>query len=297
MNFDIIVGNPPYSGNLHLKIINTVINHLTEDGVASFIHPARWLQDPLAEYKKSSDKVRFKNIVERLDDVKVIDTRTINTKFGILSDSELMLSKIKSKQTGKNITGYNEIAQEAIDIILKYSLEHNLSNVDEIKKYDGWRCQILNIVPLGDINHQKSDREYERNRIVSLFVPLKNNVFCDGKDEDGRWWTETRAKNQFSKNIGTPFPHSIKFKTKEEALNFQSSCRTKFYNNIMYLIKLDMNTPLKFLPWMEDYSHPWTDEDYCKFFGNLGMSEECQKWMCREVYDYRIKDFINYEKL
>ena len=26
------------------------------------------------------------------------------------------------------------------------------------------------------------------------------------------------------------------------------------------------------------------------------MSEECQKWMCRDVYDYRIKDFVDYEK-
>ena len=64
----------------------------------------------------------------------------------------------------------------------------------------------------------------------------------------------------------------------------------------MYLFKLDMHTPFKFLPWMKDYSHTWTDEDYCKFFAKYGMSEECQKWMCRDVDDYRIKDFINYMK-
>ena len=64
----------------------------------------------------------------------------------------------------------------------------------------------------------------------------------------------------------------------------------------MYLLKLDMHTPLKFLPWMEDYSYQWSDEDFCKFFGKLGMSKECQEWMCRDVDDYRIKDFINYIK-
>ena len=64
----------------------------------------------------------------------------------------------------------------------------------------------------------------------------------------------------------------------------------------MYLFKLDMHTPFKFLPWMKDYSHTWTDEDYCKFFAKYGMSEECQKWMRRDVYDYRIKDFVDYEK-
>ena len=121
-------------------------------------------------------------------------------------------------------------------------------------------------------------------------------VFYNGFDEDGVEWMDTRKHTNYGKVSTTPFPHSIKFKTKEEALNFQASCNTKFYCNIMYLLKLDMHTPLKFLPWMEDYSHTWTDEDYCKFFGKLGMSEECQKWMCRDVDDYRIKDFINYIK-
>ena len=73
------------------------------------------------------------------------------------------------------------------------------------------------------------------------------------------------------------------------------SCNTVFYCNILYLFRLDQNTPFIGLPYMEDYSHPWTDEDYCEFFGKLGMSEDCQKWMCRDVYDYRVKDFINYE--
>ena len=291
MKFSCILGNPPYMGNLHLKIINTVINHLTEDGIASFIHPARWLEDPLAKYKKGADKVKFKNIVERLDDVKVMDKKTANNRFNIINDSDLMLSKIKAKPTGKNITGYNEIAQEAIDIILKYSLKQNLSNVDEKNKVDGWRCQILDVIPTGRPND-------DSNRLISndLFHGIKNVVFYDGYDENGIEWMKLRNKNQYTKDAGAPFPHSIKFETEEEALNFQKSCRTKFYNNIMYLFKLDMNTPLNFLPWMEDYSHTWTDEDYCKFFGKLGMSEECQKWMCRDVDDYRIKDFINYMK-
>ena len=296
MKFDICVGNPPYSKNLHLKIINTVINHLTEDGTASFIHPARWLQDPLAEYKKGTDKVKFKNIVDRLDDVKVIDNNTAITKFNIRYNGELMLSKIKAKPTGKHITGYNAIAFDSIDVILKYSKEHNLAQVDEEKKVDGWRCHIYDIIPLMSKSHD-GDSEYSRKLQCDLFSFQKTNVFFDGKDETGTDWTQLKkARNQYEKKEGTPFPHSIKFKSKEEALNFQASCRTNFYRNIMYMLKLDMNTPLDFLPWMKDYSHTWTDEDYCKFFAKYGMSEECQKWMCRDVYDYRIKDFINYMK-
>ena len=292
MKFSCILGNPPYMGNLHLKIINTVINHLTEDGVASFIHPARWLQDPLAEYKKGSDKVKFKNIVERLDDVKMIDIKTIHNKFGIIHNSDLMISTLYSKASDKVINLYDGMPQEATDVILSYSKEHNLAQVDEENKVDGWRCQIMDVIPVQNY----ADSNNTRKRTANLFSMNEKVVFYNGFDEDGVEWMDTRKHTNYGKVSTTPFPHSIKFKTKEEALNFQASCNTKFYCNIMYLLKLDMNTPLKFLPWMEDYSHTWTDEDYCKFFAKYGMSEECQKWMCRDVYDYRIKDFINYIK-
>ena len=114
MKFDICVGNPPYSKNLHLKIINSVLPMLDEEGTASFIHPARWLQDPLAEYKKGTDKVKFKNIVDRLDDVKIIDKKTANNRFNIINDSELMLSKIKAKPTGKHITIYMKLHKKQL---------------------------------------------------------------------------------------------------------------------------------------------------------------------------------------
>ena len=280
-------------GNLHLKIINTVINHLTEDGIASFIHPARWLQDPLAEYKKGSDKVKFKNIVDRLDDVKMIDIKTIHNKFGIIHNSDLMISTLYSKASDKVINLYDGMPQEATDVILSYSKNHNLAQVDEENKVDGWRCQIKEVIPS---NQGNGNSEYAKKSGWNIFQLNKNNVFYNGFDEDGAEWMNTRNQKRGIKNSGAPFPHSIKFKTKEEALNFQKSCNTKFYCNIMYLLKLDMNTPLNFLPWMEDYSHTWTDEDYCKFFAKYGMSEECQKWMCRDVDDYRIKDFINYIK-
>ena len=67
-----------------------------------------------------------------------------------------------------------------------------------------------------------------------------------------------------------------------------------FYLNLIHLIKFDQHMPLKFLPYMEDYSKVWTDRDYCEFFG---LTEEESEFMCRQIDDYRVKDFINYISL
>ena len=60
------------------------------------------------------------------------------------------------------------------------------------------------------------------------------------------------------------------------------------------IVNVPLSAPINFLPYMEDYSKVWTDEDYCKFFG---LTEEESEFMCRKVDDYRVKDFINYINL
>lgn len=286
--FDCIVGNPPYSKNLHLQIIDKAIRHLSEEGAACFIHPARWYLDPLYKYKKNCDRLKFKHIVDRLDYVKLIDMKGVNSLFGININSELMISSFMSG-TNKCIKPFNRLCYECLDIVLPYVEKNNIFNKIDIDLVKGFRCEVKEIVPF-IVTCSRYD-SYARNVCVKV-VPDKA-VFYNGYDEYGNYWTTVRANNHIKKDIGTPFPHSIEFNTKEEALNFQKSCQTNFYKKWIQIVKVDMHTPLKFLPWMNDYSRTWTDKDYCEFFGKLGMSRECQEWMCNDVYDYRVKDFIN----
>lgn len=65
MKFDKIIMNPPYSKNLHLKILAKTIEHLKDENSECVnLSPIRWLQDPLAKYKKNSDLKRFKDSVK-----------------------------------------------------------------------------------------------------------------------------------------------------------------------------------------------------------------------------------------
>ena len=53
MKFDIILMNPPYNKNLHLKFIRKCIN--ISNKIIN-ISPIRWLTDPFAQYKRSTLK-------------------------------------------------------------------------------------------------------------------------------------------------------------------------------------------------------------------------------------------------
>ena len=72
MNFDHIIMNPPYDKNLHLKILQEAMRH--SDDVVN-LSPIRWLQDPLVEYKKSSDWFRFEDIRKKIETLDVITSK------------------------------------------------------------------------------------------------------------------------------------------------------------------------------------------------------------------------------
>lgn len=293
MRYAVAMGNPPF-GNIHLKIIDGVIPHMEEDGTGCFIHPARWFEDPVARFKRDSDQGKFKGIVDRLDDVKIMDTKAVANAFGITRNGDLMISTLKAKPTGRSIMIYDDLARKSIYPILAYSKSHNLKEHVEKDRVDGWRVQIKALTAIDP--HIRSMSEVDRKGQCNVFGMNRHNVFYNGFD-GGVEWMNTRRQTTGRKAPGSPLPYSIKFESEDEAKNFEKSCNTNFYQNLVYLLKCDMHSPLKYLPWMEDYSHPWTDEDYCRFFSKFLLNEECQRWMCREVYDYRIKDFIRKEHI
>ena len=59
---------------------------------------------------------------------------------------------------------------------------------------------------------------------------------------------------------------NIKFATREERDNFYDSWNTKPLRWMFNTMKNDIHANIQALPWLGDYTHPWTDEDLYKYF-------------------------------
>ena len=260
--FDIAIMNPPYDKNLHLKILEAVIP--VADKVVN-ISPVRWLQDPLAKYKKNSDYKKFEeSISKKIESLDVISAKNANGLFGAIFGTDLGI------YTCSNDTS-NCIDVDLTDDITKRVVRYMINNraTFDYNKKDGVRIRIPCICG------GKSGGSGERDKVRLCDVrnclgqPL---VFTDGL-LDGKQWHEHYRKNQYSKTTDG-ITCSIKFNSKVEADNFFASVNTQFYKYIHHNVVLDVNVEECKILFMQDYTQPWTDKRFCEYFGITGYIDD-----------------------
>ena len=254
MKFDCIIMNPPYNRNLHLKILNESIHH--SDDIVN-LSPIRWLQDPLAEYKRNSDFKRFTEIRERIESIDIIPLSEAQKAFSIEIFSDLGVYHI-NKDGGFDTSNFWKLTRTPAQVMMLSKLMYLKDSIaDHIEKNK--RDSIR--VPLTDIG---GNRGY-RNVYKELAYVI------DGQ-KNGVDWTKCKNMGGYEKPEGCPLPLSIKFNTTTEAQNFYDSFFTRFYTWLCNITKMNQNLAPKLLPWLDDYTHPWTDDDLYKYF-NLSEDE------------------------
>lgn len=281
-----ILMNPPFDGNLHLQITESVLNirKINPDTEIVSISPARWLEDPLGQYKQNTDIKKFKeSVYNKISNLQLIDASSACKAFDIMNNTDLAIYTFNDKKTAIVITKYSDLINKLYNKIKTGIVLADKAEKDAI---NGFRCEVKELAS-GTGGHNMGD--YDSSKIADVNIVW--GPYSDGYDKIGNFFTDTRQKNQYTKSY---FAYSIKFDTLEEANNFYLSCNTKFYRRIVHLFKWNQIAPLRFLPYMDDYSHVWSDEDYCKYFD---LIPEELEFMCKAVDDYRIKDFIDYINL
>lgn len=262
MKFDKIIMNPPYMRSTHLKILNEEMQHLEETGELINLSPTRWLMDPLAKFKKTSDLKRYANIINHLESVEEFDAIKATIIFKASLSMTIGIYKILGRET--------EFDRDTLLDKISLKIYNKLKEVPilEKNKQEGWRVRIP-IICSGDAHGGGPSRKYKL-RGMNKFLYFYNGM------KDGRPWHEFYQKNQWSKT--TPYiTYSIKFKNEEEAKH----CCDIYYNSNIFkyychFFCLGANISIKSFIWLGGcvnprtgligYESDWTDEDMCKYF-------------------------------
>jgi len=261
MQFDLIIMNPPYDKNLHLKVLSKAISQLSTNGEVINLSPTRWLQDPFAKYKKSSDYFRFeKEISKHIVDLQILSNKEMEEQFNIHLYTDLGI------YTCNKIGGFkyqdiykrnrSKLELRILNIIVKHD---NIKNHMDIAKRDGIRVLLALIAG---------------NR-GNLPIYKDLSYVIDGY-KDGKDWTECKQNGNYVKEKGSAIPNSIKFNTEIEATNFYNSYKTLFSRWLCDTFTLDQHIQVQFLPYMNDYTKAWTNKRFCDYFKITGYISDTE---------------------
>ena len=229
MIFNKIIINPPYDKNLHLKILREAMKH--SDEIVN-LSPIRWLQDPLAEYKRNSDFKKFEDVRVRIESLDVVSCEESNKLFGI-SWGDLGIYKVTSDGGWKN--NLNKVSPFAQKIIAKAAVK----SIMDISTEEGWRGNYNESGLYGIINSHYGD--------IKHFIKDDYELFCKAR------YTNTNKV--------------LFFKTEEERHNMFLYLSSKLMDTFAKEVRVNQRVPWQFVPVLPTYARLWKDADLYEYFG------------------------------
>ena len=230
MKFDHIIMNPPYCRNLHLKILNAAINH--SDDIVN-LSPIRWLQDPLAEYKRNSDFKKFENVRKHIESIEIIPYNAANKLFNI-QWTDLGIYHIMNIVTNKVFSNQSNFVRKV--------LSKCNNSIMDIATCEGYRGAYHDT--FGVINSHYGD--------MSCLIKNDYKLF-----RTARYTNVNKV---------------IFFNSEDECLNMFKYLTSKVMRAYAKEVRTNQRVPWQFVPVLPTYKHEWTDDDLYKYF-NLSDDE------------------------
>lgn len=239
MKFDRAIMNPPYDGNLHLKILENVIPCAKR---VINISPIRWLKEKMGYLKPNSDFEKFPFVLDKIKKITEIDgVKAFNinwSELGIYVIDDSLKKEFEPKQWNK------------VPLFVE-NLYTKINKKDSLNFY------------MSENSNKKFFVRFPTTYNPSGGNPQKNLL---GTDE----------KKQLSFSEKNQHVRFFNFNSKNEAINFYRSLFTKFYRFINLMFHSSTATPVSKLPYLKDYTEPWDDKRMCKYFGITGYISDTE---------------------
>jgi hypothetical protein len=257
MKFDVAIMNPPYSRNLHLKILESVIPIANK---VVNISPVRWLQDPLAKYKKNSDYNKFEeSISKKIESLDVIDSNTASVLFNAVFGVNLGIYMI-----GNGGYNYKNCENNIIDRILSI-MPDNMRNHLQKSIPNNWSL-VMSMIVGGDRGRLATcsswNSEYDRY------------VYHNNKNNNGQTYEEYRSSICWGVVKPRAEACHFEFATEDELRNFYNALQSKFFRYIFTVSLVNVQINPEFYPYMQDYTKPWDDKRFCEYFDITGYIDD-----------------------
>ena len=236
--FDIAIMNPPYDGNLHLKILEAVIP--VADKVVN-ISPSTWFAKH-NRWKQAFIKYNA-TVVGKPTDISYIEHRQANDIFGLANHIvSLAILLYDSKNTVKI-----DLLKEEFSSNIEFSIFNKVLSPRTEKMI--WLNGNNIVAP--------------KNTTLQYTQPV--NMWRGGKNcyDAVLGMTKNHQKRKIK--------WQAQFMTQQELINFRNSMSTTFMNWYYYNIVVPADNKLHVSMFvMQDYTQPWDDKRFCKYFGITG---------------------------
>ena len=262
--FDVAIMNPPYDGNLHLKILEKIIP--IADKVVN-ISPIDWLMNPYGGSVYNQYKHLKFNTIENAGLIKnIFNLDRASYTGGIYTiDKNANLTPDKFLYKFISTDFINYIDEKILSSIIKKTIDcDNLENhIVSGEINDKTKYTIVMPKLVGNPG-EKTYKLYVRGS-------RWDKIFYKGLYK-GKTASETKKKLKNVKNY-TIFDY-IEFDTKNEAENWIKSGETNFIKFMQIIQSVDANRRCSHTPYMQDYTQPWTDKRFCEYFNITGYIED-----------------------
>jgi hypothetical protein len=253
--FDVVVGNPPYKGSLHLNFFKIAYNISKKHII--WIHPSVWLLD---EKNNSKEYIETKEMIkDTVEEFTFIDGNDI---FKVAFFSPFVIDVINKNKISKGIRVIDKISNKEI----LYDNIYDINKWSDINIYPVLKNKIMKLASQDNlqnhINKNNGDHyvnlAYIRGHVGYPPINMKLN---------GDFYTlitkEEKPANKKTKHL------FYSFKTPTEANNFISFIKTRFAMFSLSIYKTGAHVYsgriLRSVPWL-DFTRSWTYNELYEYF-------------------------------